>query len=78
MIGVTERYQETVALFGAIFGVTMPSVGRRTNVNPMKSGAGYEIGPEVRRAVDRFRAEDVELYRQACERFEKLCSKLLD
>jgi hypothetical protein len=73
MIGVTERYQQSVALFEAIFGIPMP---RDTveNVNPSKHGTEYEIAPEVRRAVERSRAEDVALYHHARERFAKLSS----
>jgi hypothetical protein len=75
MIGVTERYRQSVALFEAVFGVTMPREEARQNVNPNKPGVEYEIAPEVRRAIERTRAEDIALYRRACERFAKLCSR---
>jgi hypothetical protein len=74
MIGVTERYQRSAALFEAIFGIKMPRETVRRNVNPTKHGAEYQIAPEVRRAVERSRAEDIALYRHARERFAKLCS----
>jgi hypothetical protein len=74
MIGVTERYEQSVALFEAIFGIAMPRANTRQNANPAKPGAEYEITPDVRRAVERSRPEDIALYRRSCERFAKLCS----
>ncbi len=74
MIGLTERYEQSAALFEAIFGVTMPRAGARRNVNPAKQGPEYEIAPQVRRAVERNRAEDIALYRRARERFANLCA----
>jgi hypothetical protein len=74
MIGIHERYQESLTLFEAIFGVTIPNRGTRENANPASAGA-YEISPDVRRAVERHRAEDIELYRQAVERFDRLRHK---
>jgi hypothetical protein len=74
MIGLTERYGQSVALFEAMFGVTIPRTKVRRNANPSKQGPEYQIAPEVRRAVDRSRAEDVALYRRARERFAELCA----
>jgi hypothetical protein len=74
MIGVTEQYQRSVALFEALFGIPMPRTTVPHNANPTKHAAEYEVAPEVRRAVERSRAEDIALYRRACERFAKLCS----
>jgi hypothetical protein len=73
IVGVTERYQQTIALFEALFKIAMPRHSARQNVNPDKPGLEYEIAPEVRRAIERCRPEDIALYRQACERFGKLC-----
>jgi hypothetical protein len=74
MIGVTERYQQSIALFEAVFGIPMPRARAPQNVNPAKRGADYEIAPEIRRAVERHRPEDIALYRRARERFAKLCA----
>lgn len=71
LVGITEFYAESRALIGRIFGVTMPTHGTRENVNPGRRGA-YTISPEVRRAVQRHRGGDIELYRRALERFEQL------
>lgn len=75
MIGLSERYEQSVALFEAIFGITMPRAKEWQNTNPVKDDLAYEISPELRRAVEQNRAADIELYREASERFSKLCSK---
>lgn len=74
VVGLTERYEQSVALFGAVFGIAMPRAVTRKNVNPEKAGVVYEITPAVRRAVERYRAEDIALYRKAGESLAKLCS----
>jgi hypothetical protein len=73
MVGMTDRYERSVALFEAIFGTTMPRVQSRRNANPKKGLDDYEISAELREAVQRHRAEDIELYRRAGERFDALC-----
>jgi hypothetical protein len=74
MIGLTEWYEQSVALFEAIFGVTLPHVSTLRNANPRKRSNKYEISADVRRAVERHRAEDIELYRRACEGFNARCA----
>lgn len=74
MIGVTERYEQFVALFEAMFGIPMPRTNAPQNVNPTKHRAQYDVAPEVRRAVERYRPDDIALYHHARERFAKLCS----
>jgi hypothetical protein len=76
MVGIYERYDESLALFERVLGVTIPDRGRRENVNPSRPEHGYAITPEVRRAVERHRAGDIELYRRAVERFERLRTAL--
>ncbi len=71
LIGLHERYEESLALFERIFGVTIPDHGTRENANPRRRGVAYEISLDVRRAVERHRAGDIELYRRALERFDQ-------
>jgi hypothetical protein len=73
MVGMTERYEQSVALFEAMFGTTMPRVHARRNANPKKGLEQYEISTELRDAVERHRTEDIALYRRAGERFDALC-----
>lgn len=72
LVGIYERYEESLRMFETIFGVTIPHHATRENVNPGRRSNGYEISPDVRRAVERHRAGDIELYRKAVERFEQL------
>jgi hypothetical protein len=74
MIGLTERYEQSVALFEAIFGVSMPHVSTRRNANPNKQSTEYEVSADLARAVRRHRAGDIELYRLARERFDAQCA----
>lgn len=71
LVGIYERYAESLQQFEATFGVTIPNHATRENVNPSRHSERYEISPDVRRAVERHRAGDIELYRQAVERFER-------
>ena len=76
MVGLTEQYERSVALFGAVFAREMPPETERSTVNPERTeGETYDISPEVRQAVDRHRPADVELYRRAVERFERLAAR---
>ncbi len=72
LIAINERYEESLALFERIFGVTVRDHRVRENFNPGRRGDAYDISPDVRRAVERHRAGDIELYRRAVERFERL------
>jgi hypothetical protein len=75
MIGLFEQYDRSVALFEAVFGLKLPPETERTNVNPGRLERCYEIDPMVRRAIDIYRAGDVDLYRRACERFDHQCRR---
>jgi hypothetical protein len=72
LIGLHERYRESLGLFERIFGKTIADHGRYENANPRRHGDAYDVSIDVRRAVERYRAGDIELYRRAAERFEQL------
>ena len=73
LVAITERYAESLALFERMAGATIPRHDTRANVNPGRRPDGvYAISRDVRRAVERHRARDIELYRRAAERFEQL------
>lgn len=69
MIGITEDFDRGVALFQKLFGLRARSSSWRDNVNPDRNGHVYEVSADVRRAVEKYRAGDIELYRLGCERF---------
>jgi hypothetical protein len=75
MVAITEQYERGVALFEAAFGKKLPPEVERGNINPERRGSVYEIGPDVRKAIDSHHAGDVELYHRACERFEYLAAR---
>lgn len=74
MVGVVEQYERSVRLFEAVFGRRLAPERARKNVNPDRQGDIYAIDMDVRRAIDRHRAGDIERYRFACERFERLAA----
>lgn len=72
MVGLKEQYERGVELFAAVFGRKIALEISRENVNPNRRGDAYTIDADVRKAVDSHRARDIELYRRACERFDRL------
>jgi hypothetical protein len=69
MVGLSHRFPESLEMFGAIFGIRLGEQ-RFANVNTEARGP-YDISPDVKRAIDTYRAQDIELYRRAVERFER-------
>lgn len=62
-VGLSEQYAESLAMFEAIFGIALDV--KYENVNPHRQADGYHIDAEVRKAVNKYRAADVELYERA-------------
>jgi hypothetical protein len=62
-VGLSEEYATSLSMFEAIFGIALDV--KYENVNPHRQAEGYHIDAEVRRAVNKYRAEDVELYERA-------------
>lgn len=75
VVGLTEHYERSVALFEAVAGRKLPPETVRENVNPARQGDAYPVDAAVRDAVNRYRGADVELYRKACERFAQLAAQ---
>ena len=75
MVGLTEQYERSSALFGAVFNREMQPTENRVNVNPQRQHDRYEINESLRKAVDRHSAADVEAYRRACELFTRLTAR---
>lgn len=73
VIGLTEEFVRSVALFNATFGSNLKV--QSTNINPNRPNRGYEIEPGIMRLIDVHRAEDFALYQQAKELFERQVSK---
>ncbi len=62
-VGLSEEYAESLAMFEAIFGIALAV--KFENVNPLRQAEGYHIDAEVRKAVNKYRPADVELYERA-------------
>lgn len=69
-VGLTERFDESVGLFNAMFGTSLVP-DTYENVNPQRSGLDYEISPDIRREIARHRDADIELYERAKDVFAR-------
>lgn len=72
LIGLTDQYERSLALFARVFGVALREAAQQVNANPDQAAPSYDISAEVRRFIDSRQGQDVELYRMANERFERL------
>jgi hypothetical protein len=70
MVGLSEEFCRGVELFNSRFGRNLQG-DSFLNVNPDHQGAPYRIDCDVRKAVEKFRPGDVELYRRAKEIFAR-------
>jgi hypothetical protein len=71
-VGLTEAFDEGMALFERLFGIAAPAETPRRNANPERRGERYELAPDVREAVARSNAADLALYARARARYEAL------
>lgn len=74
MVGISEEFYKSVHLFNSTFGCDLRGESF-LNVNPDHQGADYKIDQDVRKAVDKYRAADVDLYRRAKEIFARQAAK---
>ncbi len=74
-VGILERVDRSLALFRGVFGGDADLRAPDVNVNPeRRHGEPYDMPNELQRVIETHHAADVELYREACERFEEeLC-----
>ena len=74
MVGLSNQFARGLKLFNATFGSSL-GPERFVNVNTHRKNPDYEIEPEARKAVEKYRPGDIELYRQAEELFERQARK---
>ena len=71
MVGLSEEFDRSLALFKAIYGYDL-GAARFANCNHERGNGEYAIDAETKKAVDKYRAADIELYRRAKEIFSRL------
>jgi hypothetical protein len=71
-VGLTEAFDEGMALFARLFGAELPPGAPRRNANPERRGERYDIEPTVRRAIAARNRADLALYERGRARFEEL------
>jgi len=74
LVGLSSQFARGLALYGAIFGRNL-GTQRYANVNVHRQNPEYEISPAVRKAVEKYRGGDLDLYRRAQEIFEMQARK---
>jgi len=74
MVGLSNQFARGLTLFNATFGSSL-GPERFVNVNTHRQNPDYEIELEAHKAVKKYRARDIELYRRAVELFERQARK---
>lgn len=76
-VGLAERYEESIAMLGAMFPELVGLERRADNANPEKTvGNGYEVDPVLAMKFKERNAEDYALYALALELFAKQRQRL--
>lgn len=75
-VGLSDHYAESLEMFKLIFG---HDLGEEIfeNVNTERATLEYVVEPGVRKAIERYRAADIELYRRSREAFARQRSRAL-
>ena len=73
-IGLCSNMEGSVALFNSTFGAKIWLPSERFNVNPQ--GRNYVLDREEKRLIKKYHANDIALWKQAVERFEKDLDRL--
>lgn len=75
LVGLTERYRESLLLLADLLGLPPPAELPYINVNPQRSGPAMcyrdSLSPAARARLEELNRHDLELYAEASERFEQ-------
>lgn len=74
MVGLTEEFPQSVALFNTVFGHNL-SAEIFENVNSARQDAKYQIDAELRKLIEIHRAEDIDLYNRAQALFARQANR---
>lgn len=72
-VGITEDYSNSVRLFNEIFGEQIQEAYINKTVNAPKSYKDYFAQEGILNEVENLMAENIEIYKQALHRYQKLC-----
>lgn len=67
-LGITERYQESLALFHQQFGLRLPYIA--TNSARQRLDKMYEIDPDILKIIEQYNQKDLEFYQTALREFD--------
>jgi hypothetical protein len=74
VVGLTERYAESLLMIGDLLGIPVPTEPPRANVNPQRTDPAMryrdQLAPEVVARLEELNRYDLELYAHATELFE--------
>jgi hypothetical protein len=75
VVGLTERYPESLMLISDLLGIPVPSALPRENVNPQRGDSakpyGSRLAPDVTARIEELNRNDMDLYAHAAELFEQ-------
>lgn len=75
VVGLTERYAESLLMIGDLLGIPVPTDQPRANVNPERTDATLryqdQLAPDVVARLEELNRYDLELYTHATELFEQ-------
>ena len=75
VVGLTERYAESLLLIGDLLGIPVPAEPPRANINPQRSDPAMryqdQLAPAVIARLEELNHYDLELYTHATELFEQ-------
>lgn len=74
-VGITERYDESIALFRRAFYPGLADDAGRANANPEREGERYGLEPATRAAIEALNRDDMVVYEAATVRFEQLLAE---
>jgi hypothetical protein len=75
VVGLTERYAESLLMIGDLLGIPVPTDQPRANVNPERTDATLryqdQLAPDVVARLEELNRYDLDLYTHATELFEQ-------
>ncbi len=74
--GITERYQESLALFYQQFGLQLPYIA--TNNAREDLTENYSVDRDILEVIEKYSQRDIELYQAALREFDRRIDRMLE